>query len=410
MFFEIATVCKENIVCNGGDKMIGNLREAVIVAYGRSAVAKSGKKGYLRDIHPVDYAGTVLKGVLEKIPQLNKIDIEDVIVGCSKPERVQGACTGRIIAVRAGLPYNVPGQTVSRLCASGLQAISTAANMIATGQSDILVAGGMESMSAIPAGYDPLVVNQWIQENEPGIYMSMGLTAEKVAEQYGVTREEMDAFALESHRRAAAAQDAGVFESEIIPVEGTDLEGNKIIFNKDQGIRRDTSMEKLAGLKTIFKEDGKVTAGQSSQTSDGTGFVVLMAKEKAEELGIKPIAKFIAYAVSGVDPSIMGIGPIKAVPKVMKIAGLKIEDMDVIELNEAFAAQAIPCIKVLGFDKAKVNPNGGAIAMGHPLGATGAVLTCKALNQLERTKGKYALVTMCIGGGQGAAGIFEMMS
>lgn len=389
--------------------MTGDLREAVIVAYGRSAVAKSGKKGYLRDIHPVDYAGLILRGVLEKIPQLDKKDIEDVIVGCSKPEKVQGACTGRIIALRAGLPRSVPGQTVCRFCASGLQAISTAANMIMTGQSDVLVAGGVESMSQIPAGYDPMVVNKWIEDNEPGIYMQMGLTAENVAEKFGVTRKEMDAFSLESHKKAAAAQDAGIFDSEIIPVEGTDLEGNKFIFYKDQGIRRDTSMESLAGLKTIFKEDGIVTAGQSSQTSDGTGFVVLMTKEKAQELAIKPIAKFIAFAVVGVDPSMMGIGPLEAVPKVMKISGLKIEDMDVIELNEAFAAQAIPCINILGLDKAKVNPNGGAIALGHPLGATGAVLTCKALNQLERINGKYALISMCIAGGQGAAGIFERL-
>lgn len=393
----------------GGNKVTGNLREAVIVAYGRSAVAKSGKKGYLRDIHPVDYAGSVLKGVLEKIPQLDKQDIEDLIVGCSKPEKAQAANISRVIALRAGLPVSVPGQTVCRFCASGLQAISIAANMIMTGQSDVLVAGGVESMSQIPAGYDPLAMNKWIEENQPGLYMSMGLTAENVAEKYGVTREQMDAFSLESHKRAAAAQDEGIFDSEIIPVEGTDLEGNKIIFDKDQGIRRDTSMESLAGLKTVFKEGGVVTAGQASQTSDGAGFVVLMSKEKAEQLGIKPIAKYIAFAVAGVDPSLMGIGPLEAVPKVMKIAGLKIEDIDVIELNEAFAAQAIPCIDTLGFDKAKVNPNGGAIALGHPLGATGCVLTCKALNQLERINGKYALVTMCTAGGQGAAGIFERL-
>lgn len=388
--------------------ILNNLREAVIVAYGRSAVAKSGDKGYLRNIHPVDYAGLVLKGVLDKVPQLNKSDIEDVIVGCSKPERTQSANMGRIIALRAGLPYSVPAQTLCRFCSSGLQAISSAANMIMTGQSDIIVAGGVESMSTIPAGYDPSAKNKWIEENEPGVYMSMGLTAENVAEQYGVTREEMDAFSLGSHMRAAAAQDTGIFDSEIIPIEGNDLEGNQMVFAKDQGIRK-SSMEKLAQLKTIFKEDGKVTAAQSSQTSDGAAFVVLMAKEKAEELGIKPIAKYIGFAVAGVDPSIMGIGPLEAIPKVMKITGLKIEDMDVIELNEAFAAQAIPCIKILGLDEAKVNPNGGAIALGHPLGATGAILTCKALNQLERINGKYALISMCIAGGQGAAGIFEKL-
>lgn len=389
--------------------MTGNLREAVIVAYGRSAVAKSGKKGYLREMHPADYAATVLNGVLEKLPQLDKKDIEDLIVGCSKPEKAQAANLSRVIALRAGLPYSVPGQTVCRFCASGLQAISIAANMIMAGQSDVLVAGGAESMSQIPAGYDPLAINKWVSENEPGLYMSMGLTAENVAEKYGVTREQMDTFALESHKRAAAAQDAGIFDSEIIPVEGTDLEGNKMIFDKDQGIRRDTSMESLAQLKTVFKEGGVVTAGQASQTSDGAAFVVLMTRKKAEQLGIKPIAKYIAFAVGGVDPSMMGIGPLVAVPKVMKIAGLNVEDMDVIELNEAFAAQAIPCINELGLDKAKVNPNGGAIALGHPLGATGGVLTCKALNQMERIDGKYTLISMCIAGGQGAAGIFERL-
>lgn len=384
-----------------------NIRDAVIVAYGRSAIAKSGKKGFLREIHPVDYAGIVLKGVLEKIPQLDVNEIEDVIVGCSKPERTQSGNTGRVVAMRAGLPWSVPGQTVCRLCASSLQAISIGSNMIMTGQADVIVAGGMESMSSIPAGYDPTAKNNWIEENQPGIYMSMGLTAEKVADEYGITRKEMDEFALNSHLKAAAAQDSGIFAEEIIPVDGTDLEGNKIIFKDDQGIRKNSSLDSLAALKPPFKEDGIVTAGQSSQTSDGTGFVVLMSREKANALGLNPIAKYLGYAVSGVDPSMMGIGPIKAVPKVMNLTGLTVDDMDVIELNEAFAAQAIPCIRELKMDESKVNPNGGAIAMGHPLGATGAILTCKAIHQLERTNGKYALVTMCIGGGQGAAGIFE---
>lgn len=387
--------------------MINAERDAVIVAYGRSAVAKAGKNGFLRDVHPVDYAGLVLQGVLDKVPQLDKNEIEDVILGCSKPQGTQSGNVGRVVAMRAGLPWSVPGQTVSRLCASSLQTISTAANMIATGQSEVLVAGGVESMSTIAAGYDPTAMNKWIEANQPGIYMPMGMTAEKVAEAYGVTRGEMDAFALQSHRRAASAQDAGIFADEIIPVEGTDLEGNKFAFKDDQGIRRDTSLEKLATLATVFKENGLVTAGQASQVSDGAAFVVVMSRKKADELGLKPIARYIAFAVAGVDPSMMGIGPIMAVPKVLKLADLTVGDMDVIELNEAFAAQAIPCIRELGMDPAKVNPNGGAIAMGHPLGATGSILTCKALNQLERTGGKYAMITMCIGGGQGAAGIFE---
>ena len=239
--------------------------------------------------------------------------------------------------------------------------------------------------------------------------MSMGLTAENVAEKYGVTREEMEALAYQSHMRAAAAQDAGKFDDEIIPVPGVDVDGNPILFFKDQGIRRTTTMESLAALKPCFKEDGIVTAATSSQTSDGAGFVVLMSREKAEELGIKPIARFVGFAVAGCEAAYMGLGPIYAVPKVMKQTGLTVDDMDVIELNEAFAAQAIPCMKELGMDPAKVNPNGGAMAMGHPMGATGAVLTCKALNELKRTGGKYALITMCIGGGMGAAGIYEML-
>lgn len=389
--------------------MAEKIREAVIVAYGRSAIAKAGKKGYLRDVHPVEYAGNVLKGVLDKIPQLDKSEIEDCVVGCSKPERAQAANIARVIAIRAGLPYSVPGQTVCRFCASGLQSIATAANMIMLGQADVLVAGGVESQTMIPAGYDPAAIYPWIEENEPGVYMSMGITAENVADKYGITRDEMDAFAVASHKKAAAAQEAGAFDAEIIPVEGIDLEGNKMVFAKDQGIRKDSSMESLASLKAVFKEGGLVTPGQACQTSDAAAFVVMMTKEKAEALGLKPIAKFIAYSQVGVDPSIMGIGPIEAVPKAMKLAGLSVKDMDVIELNEAFAAQAIPCIRELGFDEAKVNPNGGAIALGHPLGATGTILTCKALSYLEKTGGKYALITMCIGGGQGAAGIFEML-
>ena len=387
------------------------MKDAVIVAYGRSAVAKSGKKGALRNTHPVDYAGLVLKGVLDKIPQLDKAEIEDVIVGCSNPEGVQGNNMARVIAMRAGLPWDVPGQTINRFCSSGLQAIATAANMIMTGQSEVMVAGGVESMTAIPmnSGDTSKIADQWVMEHEPGIYMPMGITAENVAAKYNVTREQMDAMAVESHKRAAAAQDAGKFDKEIIPLEGVDEAGNKIIFDKDQGIRRTTNMETLGNLKPAFKEDGVVTAGQSSQTSDGAGFVVLMSKEKAESLGIKPIAKFVAFAVAGVDPALMGIGPIKAVPKVMKLTGLTVDDMDVIELNEAFAAQAIPCKEALGFPDDKLNPNGGALALGHPLGATGAILTCKAISELERNGGKYGLITMCIGGGMGAAGIIEML-
>lgn len=388
---------------------MNQLHDAVVVAYGRSAVAKSGKKGALRSAHPVDYAGQVLDGVLRKIPQLDRTQIEDLIVGCAKPEGVQGFNMARVIALRAGLGWDVPGQTVNRFCSSGLQAISTAANMIMTGQAEIVAAGGVESMTAIPMGSDPAFRDKWVEDHEPGAYMPMGITAENVAERYHVSRSEMDEFAVESHRKAAAAQASGKFDEEIIPVDGVDVEGNPIVFDRDQGIRPDSNVETLAGLKPAFREDGSVTAGQSSQTSDGAGFVILMSREKAEELGLRPQARFVAFSVAGVDPSIMGIGPMKAIPKVMKLNGLTPEDMDVIELNEAFAAQAIPCIRDLKLPKERVNVNGGAVALGHPLGATGAILTCKALSELERRGGRYALISMCIGGGMGAAGILERL-
>ena len=271
---------------------MNQLHDAVIVAYGRSAVAKSGKKGALRSAHPVDYAGQVLDGVLRKIPQLDRTQIEDLIVGCAKPEGVQGFNMARVIALRAGLGWNVPGQTVNRFCSSGLQAISTAANMIMTGQAEIVAAGGVESMTAIPMGSDPAFRDKWVEANEPGAYLPMGITAENVAERYHVSREEMDSFAVESHRKAAAAQAAGKFDGEIIPVDGVDKEGNPIVFDKDQGIRPDSNAETLAGLKPAFRENGTVTAGQSSQTSDGAGFVILMSREKAEELSLRPLARF----------------------------------------------------------------------------------------------------------------------
>lgn len=388
--------------------MKGLINDVYVAAYGRSAIGRSGKKGVLRNMHPVELGGKVLNGVLKKVPKLNTDDIEDVIVGCAQPEGLQGYNMSRLIALRAGLSYNVPGMIINRFCSSGLQSIAIAASMIASGQSDVIAAGGVESMTALPMFGDIThILEEWVGEHESGAYISMGITAENVAVKYGLTRENLDKMAVESHRKAAIAQDVGKFDNEIIALDGVDEEGNNIIFNKDQGIRRNTTMESLSQLKTVFKEDGVVTAGTASQTSDGAAFVVLMSKEKVEELGIKPIAKFIGYQVAGCDPSLMGLGPIYAVPKVMNTTGLTVDDMDVIELNEAFAAQAIPCINELKLDPAKVNPNGGAIALGHPLGATGAVLSCKALSELERTGGKYALVTMCIGGGMGAAGIYE---
>lgn len=390
--------------------MSKQLQNVVVVAYGRSAIARSGKKGALREMHPVEMAGTVLAGVLKKVPQLDPSLIEDVILGCAIPEQKQGLNPGRLVAAAAGLPDCVPGMTVDRFCSSGLQSIAIAAAQIECGMNEVLVAGGFESMTALPMTIDRSAdVSPWLMENAPEAYLPMGLTAENVAQRYGITREEMDAFAVESHRKAAEAQDAGKSVDEIIPLPGVDDEGNAIVFDKDQGIRRGTSMEGLSQLKPCFKKTGVVTAATSSQTSDGAAFVVLMSESRAAELGIQPIAKFRGFAVAGCEAAYMGMGPAYAVPKVMEQTGLSVEQMDVIELNEAFAAQAIPCMRELGLDPAKVNPNGGAIALGHPMGATGAYLTCKALNELKRTGGKYALVTMCIGGGMGAAGIYEMM-
>ena len=390
--------------------MSKQLENVVVVAYGRSAIARSGKKGALREMHPVEMAGTVLAGVLKKVPQLDPALIEDVILGCAIPEQKQGLNPGRLVATAAGLPDCVPGMTVDRFCSSGLQSIAIAAAQIECGMNEILVAGGFESMTALPMTIDRSAdVSPWLMENAPAAYLPMGLTAENGAQRYGITREEMDAFAVESHRRAAAAQDAGKSADEIIPLNGVDDEGKSIVFDQDQGIRRGTSMEALSQLKPCFKKTGVVTAATSSQTSDGAAFVVLMSESKAAELGVKPIARFRGFAVAGCEAAYMGLGPMYAVPKVMEKTGLTVEQMDVIELNEAFAAQAIPCIRELGLEPAKVNPNGGAIALGHPMGATGAYLTCKALGELKRTGGKYALVTMCIGGGMGAAGIYEMM-
>lgn len=384
------------------------LQDAVIVAYGRSPNARA-KKGSLCKVHPVEYAGQTLEGVLKKIPQLDPKEIEDVIVGCAKPEGVQSSNIGRLIAARAGLPYSVPGQTVNRFCSSGLQAISIAANMIMTGQSEVIVAGGVENMTQIPMGSVPETRCPWITEYKPGYYMPMGLTAENVANRYNVTREEMDIFAVRSHIKAYNAQQSGKFKDDIIPIEYIDDEGNKALCVSDEGIRSNSSLEKMASLPTAFLEGGTVTAGSASQMNDAASFVVMMSSKKAEEIGLKPIAQFIGFAVAGVDPSYMGIGPINAVPKVLKLTGLSINDIDVIELNEAFAAQSIPCIRELDMDPQKVNPNGGAIAMGHPMGATGAILTCKVLSELKRTSGKYGMVTMCVGGGMGAAAVYKMM-
>lgn len=387
--------------------MVDKYQEPVIVAYGRSAIAKANK-GSLQNMHPVDVAGQVLDGVLKRIPQLDRSEIDDVIIGCARQLGVQNSNIARIISLRAGLPVTVPAQTITRLCGSGLQAIASAANAIATGQYDVAIAGGVECMTKVPMGTPEEDRCKWITDNEPAIYMAMGLTAENVAEKYGISRIDMDRFALQSHRKAKYAQDNHRFDGQIIPVVVDDSEKGTFIFDKDECIRPETTLEALAALKPRFKDDGLVTAGTSSPLNDGASMVVLMSKDKAKELGIKPIAEMISYSVAGVDPALMGIGPVVAVPKALKKAGLTIGDMDVIELNEAFASQAIACISLLGMDQSRVNPNGGAIALGHPLGATGVILTCKALSELALIGGTYALVTMCIGGGMGTAGIFRM--
>lgn len=379
------------------------MREPVIVAYGRSAVGKA-KNGSLTGRHPLEWGADTLNGVLDKVPQLDRAEIDDLILGCARHENRCNKNMARLLALRAGLPYDVPGQTINRFCSSGLQAIATAHNAILAGEADVVVAGGIEQMSMKLTRDEEYDSNSWLAENEPGAYIGMGLTAENVAERYGVTREEMDAFSAASHQKAAKAQENGQLGRSIVP-----LTFDNVVFDQDEGIRPTSTAEGLAKLKPCFKENGTVTAASSSQTSDGAAFAVLMSREKAEELGIKPIARLVQFAVAGCDPLYMGLGPIYAVPKVMKKSGMAVEQMDVIELNEAFAAQAIPCIRELNLPEERVNPWGGAIALGHPMGATGCVLTCKALDYLKENGGKYALITMCIGGGMGAAGIMELL-
>lgn len=379
------------------------MREAVIVAYGRSAIARA-KNGGFTGSHPVDWTADVLNGVLDRVPRLDKAEIDDVILGCARHENRCNRNMARLTALRAGLPYTVPGQTINRFCASGLQAIASASNAILNGDADVVAAGGVEQMSMrLTRAEDD--DNEWLTEHEPGAYMAMGLTAERVAERFQVTREEMDAFAAASHQKAALAQQRGQLARSILPLT---VQGR--VVDRDEGIRPESTADTLSRLKPCFLENGRVTAATSSQTSDGAAFAVLMEREKAERLGIQPLARLIGFAAAGCDPVYMGLGPIVAVPKVLARTSLSVEQMDVIELNEAFAAQAIPCIRELGLPEDRVNPWGGAIALGHPMGATGCVLTCKALDYLNETDGRYALVTMCIGGGMGAAGILERMT
>ncbi|SGU94570.1 3-ketoacyl-CoA thiolase [Staphylococcus aureus] len=391
------------------------MQEAYIVAYGRSAAAKA-KQGALFHERPDDVAAKVLQGVLKRIDgKFNKNMIEDVIVGTAFPEGLQGQNIARTIALRTGLSDTVPGQTVNRYCSSGLQTIAIAANQIMAGQGDILVAGGVELMSAVPMGGNEPTNNPTLQYDDIGASYPMGLTAENVASQFDVSREDQDAYAVRSHQRAYDAQRDGRFKDEIIPIQVNSVEytnaGPKVhtnIFDQDEFIRPDTTMEALAKLRTVFKADGTVTAGTSAPLSDGAGFVVLMSGGKVKELGVTPIARFVGYKAVGVDPKIMGIGPAYAIPEVLSLSNLSVEDIDLIELNEAFASQTIASIKEVGLDISRTNVNGGAIALGHPLGATGAMLTARLLNEMgRRPDSRYGMVTMCIGVGMAAAAIFE---
>jgi acetyl-CoA acyltransferase len=388
------------------------MRNAVIVAAARTAVGKA-PRGALRTVRPDDLAATVVRAVVDRAG-IDPAEVEDVVLGCAFPEAEQGMNVARIALLRAGLPEKVTGQTVNRFCSSGLQSIATAAQQIMAGMGDVIIAGGVESMSMVPMIGNKFVANPVLAEQYPGVYLGMGLTAENVARQYEVSRAEQDAFALRSHQRAAAAQGAGKFAEEIVPFDvtvkigaGSTVEESAYVFDQDEGVRRDTSAEALGKLRPVFHASGTVTAGNSSQTSDGAAAVLLMSEERAQALGLKPLGRFVSFAVGGVRPEVMGIGPVAAVPNALQYAGMALDDIDLIELNEAFAAQAVAVIRELGFDEEKTNVNGGAIALGHPLGCTGAKLTVQLLHELARRDRSLGLVTMCIGGGMGAAGIFE---
>jgi acetyl-CoA acyltransferase len=390
------------------------MKEAVVVSAVRTAVGKA-PRGILKDTRPDDIAAIVIKEAMSRAPGLKMEEVDDFVLGCAFPESDQGLNLARVVAMRAGFPDTLPGQTVNRFCSSGLQAIATAAYEIMVGAAEVMIAGGVEFMSQVPImGLTPSP-NPYLVEHNPQIYTSMGLTAENVAEKFGITREEQDRFALLSHQKAAKAIKEGKFKEEIIPIpakvkeikeDGT-VVVKEVIFDTDEGVRYDATLEGMASLKSVFKAKGTVTAGNSSQTSDGAAALILMSREKAEALKLKPMATFRSFAVAGVPPELMGIGPAYAVPKALKKAGLTIKDIGLVELNEAFASQAFYVIRELGLNLDIVNVNGGAIAMGHPLGCTGAKLTTTLLYEMKRRKVRYGLVAMCIGGGMGAAGIFE---
>ena len=390
------------------------MKEAFIVSSVRTAVGKA-PKGTLRNTRPDEMGAAVIREAVARVPGLEASEIEDVIMGCAMPEAEQGMNVARAAAIRAGLPVETSAMTINRFCSSGLQSIAMAADRIRSGGAETIVAGGLETMSMIPMGGHIIRPNPYLVEHYPDFYLNMGLATENVAQKYNVTREEQDEFALQSHQRAAAALDADKFVDETVPltvtVEELDAKGKKqkreLVFDRDEGVRRDSSMEGLTKLKPAFNAKGTITAGNASQMSDGAAAAIVMSAERAQSLGAKPLARFVAYATAGCPPEEMGIGPVFAIPKVLKLAGLTLDQIDVIELNEAFAAQSLAVIKTLGLDRNRVNVNGGAIALGHPLGCTGAKLTASILRELERRNGRYGMVTMCVGGGMGAAGIFE---
>ncbi len=389
------------------------MHDAVIVTSVRTAVGKA-KKGALRDFRPDEMAAEVIRAAIERTPKLDPEMVDDVLLGCAMPEAEQGMNVARVSALRAGMPVSVPAATVNRFCSSGLQTIAMASERIMAGFAEIIIAGGTETMSLVPMGGFKVVPNPSLIDNRPETYLSMGLTAERVAEQYNISRQDQDKFSLRSHERAVSAIKNGKFVDEIVPLKVKRKFGRngksaqeEITFKVDEGPREDTTLERLSLLKPAFMEGGTVTAGNSSQMSDGAAASVVMSAEMANTLGLKPLAKFVSFAVAGVPPEVMGIGPVKAIPKALKLAGLELDDIDIVELNEAFASQALAVVRELGMDEEKVNVNGGAIALGHPLGCTGAKLTASLLHEMKRRKARLGMVTMCIGGGMGAAGIFE---
>jgi acetyl-CoA acyltransferase len=395
------------------------MKDVIIASAVRTAIGKA-PRGALRAVRPDDLAAFAIAGALERVPQLDRSEIEDVILGCAMPEAEQGLNIARVASFRAGLPVECSAMTINRFCSSGLQAIAMATERVHAGGAGAILAGGVESMSSVPMGGNKPSLNPWLVDNYPGSYLSMGLTAERVAKHYGITREQMDQFAYDSHRKALAAVAAGRFDDEIVAVPVTDttvdvngkagatkVKAVEAIFNNDEGPRADTSLEALAKLKPVFHASGTVTAGNSSQMSDGAAAAVVMSAERAAQLGIPALGRLIAFATAGCDPEEMGIGPVYAIPKALRMAGLTLDDIGLIELNEAFAAQTLAVIKVLGLDPAKVNVSGGAIALGHPLGCTGAKLTATLLREMPRSRVQYGMVTMCVGGGMGAAGIYE---